>query len=83
MGVTITAAAPSSCAIWLSATVAAVPAWLVPTQIGNGRPQSATASTAARISVSRSRSVIRLDSPRTPTMVAPSQPASAMKRMDF
>mmetsp|Transcript_34673 Transcript_34673/g.117540 ORF Transcript_34673/g.117540 Transcript_34673/m.117540 type:complete len:207 (+) Transcript_34673:324-944(+) len=79
VGVTMTAAAPRSRAIWLRATVAWVPACDVPTQIGNGRPAPAAAATAASIMAARSASVSRLLSPRTPAIVHPSAPASAMK----
>ena len=47
-GVTITAAAPSSSAIWLSPRVASVPGWLVPTQIGIS-PAAANVLAAARV----------------------------------
>ena len=76
-GVTITAAAPSSSAIWLSPRVASVPGWLVPTQIGI----SPAAATAVLMRSARSLSSRRLDSPSTPMMVQPSQPASRMKLM--
>mmetsp|Transcript_23523 Transcript_23523/g.70646 ORF Transcript_23523/g.70646 Transcript_23523/m.70646 type:complete len:223 (-) Transcript_23523:1479-2147(-) len=70
----MTAAAPSSWAIWLKSTVAFVPACDVPTQIG----KPGAAATAHAIRRSRSLSVRRLLSPSTPTIVQPAAPVVAM-----
>jgi hypothetical protein len=76
-GEIITPAAPAERAIAHRASVAAVPEEVAPAITGR-RP--AAASTAPRITASRSPSVTRLASPITPSTVTPSMPASAMKR---
>jgi hypothetical protein len=55
-----------------------VPAWVVPTQIGNDGP---AASIVATITSSRSRSVSLSASPSTPRMVMPSTPLSRVNRV--